>query len=71
MKQFYDTAAMSGSGAAIAGGLSSNEIIGIAGLCLAIVFGCFASYLRWRDSKALHKALESADIKEAIRIRSK
>ncbi|AFM76614.1 holin [Escherichia phage phiKP26] len=71
MKHFYDAAALSGSGVAMGGGLSDNTIIGIIGLVIAVCFGIFGAWLRWRDSKALHKALEDGDIREAMRIRSK
>lgn len=71
MKEFYDAATLGGSGVAMGGGMSDNTIIGITGLIIAVVFGVIATWLRWRDSRALRRALESGDIKEAIKIRSK
>lgn len=71
MKEFYNAATLSGSGMAMGGGLSDNTIIGIAGLAIAVVFGVIATWLRWKDSQALRRALDSGDIRKAINIRSK
>ncbi|QGH77394.1 holin [Escherichia phage BEBK14] len=35
------------------------------------IFGVWGAYLRWRDSKAFQKALDSGDFKKAIEIRGK
>ncbi|ECV1124596.1 holin, partial [Salmonella enterica subsp. enterica serovar 4,12:i:-] len=45
--------------------------IAIASFVLMAAFGAWGAYLRWRDSKKFHEAIEKGDIQKAIEIRGK
>lgn len=71
MKEFL-TAATAGSGGSTLTGAATGQItIAVISLCLMAAFGLWGAYLRWKDSRALHEALEKNDIKKAYEIRSK
>lgn len=58
-------------GASIFSALSGELIVAIISAAFMIAFAAYGTYLRHKDSKALHEALERGAIEEAIRIRSK
>lgn len=71
MKEFINATTMGAGGSSVTGAATGQMTIAIAGLVLMACFGLWGAYLRWKDSKAFHEALDRGDIKEAIKIRGK
>lgn len=71
MREVINSVTTTSGGATFAGAVTGDMMVGIAGLVLMAIFGVWGGWLRYRDSKALRRALEAGDIKEAIKIRSK
>lgn len=71
MKDFLNAATSGTWGASITGAVTGQTAIAIASFVLMAIFGVWGAYLRWRDSKAFQKALDSGDFKKAIEIRGK
>lgn len=71
MKDFLNAATSGTGGASLTGAATGQMTIAIASLVLMAGFGLWGAYLRWRDSKAFHEALERGDMKRAIEIRGK
>lgn len=71
MKDFVNAATSATGGSSLAGAATGQITIAIISAAFMIAFGAWGAYLRWRDSKAFHAALENGDIEKAIRIRGK
>ena len=71
MREFINAATNSSGGVALAGSATGQLIIAASGLFFMILFGSIGTWLKWKDSKAIREAIDSGDIKEALRIRSK
>lgn len=71
MREFL-TAATSGTGGASFAGAATGQlyIAGATFVCF-VLFGIWGAYWKYKDSKAIKKALEEGDLKRAIEIRSK
>lgn len=71
MKVFLDSATGATGGVSVTSAFTDQTTIAIASFVLMAAFGAWGAYLRWRDSKAFHEALDKGDIKRAIEIRGK
>lgn len=60
------------SGGVTVGGAATGQLIiaGI-GLVFMVAFGFWGAYLRWKDSKAIREAIDSGDLRSALKIRGK
>lgn len=71
MKDFINAATAGSGGSSIASAATGQLTIAIASFILMAAFGAWGAYLRWRDSKKFHEAIEKGDIQKAIEISGK
>lgn len=71
MREVINAATASTCGAAVTGAATGQMTIAIISLIALIIFGAWGAYWTYKDSQAIHRALESGDLKTAINIRSK
>lgn len=71
MRDFINQVTFSSAGGTMVGAFSGEMVIAIIGLVFMIGFGMWGSWLKYRDSKAIREALESGDLKTALRVRNK
>lgn len=71
MRDFITAATTGSGGSAIASAATGQIIIAAVSAVFMIGFGFFGAYLRWKDSKALRKAIDDNDLSTALKIRSK
>ena len=71
MREVINAATASTGGAAFTGAATGQMTIAIISLIALIIFGAWGAYWNFKDSQAIRRALESGDLKTAIKIRSK
>lgn len=71
MREFLSMATAGSGTASITGAVSGQTTIAAISLVFMILFGLWGAWLKWRDSRAIRKALESGDLVKAIEIRNK
>ena len=71
MREVINAATASTGGAAVTGAATGQMTIAIISLIALIIFGAWGAYWEYKDSKDIRRAIESGDLKTAIKIRSK
>lgn len=71
VREVINAATASTGGAAVTGAATGQMTIAIISLIALIIFGAWGAYWKYKDSQAIRRALESGDLKTAIKIRSK
>lgn len=71
MREVLNAATAMSGGASVTGAATGQLVIGIIGLVALLVFGAFGAWLKWKDSKAIRRALESGDLQTALKLRAK
>ncbi|AKJ74052.1 holin [Salmonella phage 36] len=71
MREFLNMATYSTGGSAFAGAATGQVILGLLTFIFFLLFGFWGAWLKWRDSKAIRNALDSGDLKTALKLRNK
>lgn len=71
MKNFIDMAMSTSGGASLTSVATGQLVLAIMTFIFFVIFGAVGVYLRIKDSRALHRALENGDLKRAMEIKNK
>lgn len=71
MREFINNLTSTSGGVTVTGAASGQLVIGIVGLVFMILFGTWGAWLKWQDSKAIRRALDSGDLQTALRLKGK
>lgn len=71
MRGFLDMTTGTSGGASLAGLATGQFVLAVLTFICFVIFGAWGAYIRWKDSRAFHDALNRGDFKEALSIRDK
>lgn len=71
MRDFINMATYGAGGSTFTGAATGQVILAILTFIFFLLFGFWGAWLKWRDSKAIRDALDSGDLKTALKLRNK
>lgn len=71
MRDVINAATALSGGSSLTGAATGQLVVAVIGLIFLIGFGLFGAWLKWKDSKAIRRALESGDLQTALKLRAK